>query len=90
MASVYGWTHHEILALTARQFFLYLKEVNAVEARKQMMAFEVASFPNMEKRHRQGMLRPYELALNPDPTHQETDEITIERSWNQLRSREVL
>ena len=83
MASTYGWSHREILSLKARQFFIYLREVDAIEARKFFLSADSASYPYLRSSDRVALARKYNAILNPpklisDPGH-------VEESWQMLR-----
>ena len=81
MASVYGWTHQEILSLTARQFFLYLRQISKLEASDQMKRFEASSMPYMEKSDRKMLHERYQDILVPKKVCEEE----IDDAWATLR-----
>lgn len=83
MASTYGWSHREILSLTARQFIIYLREIDTVEARKFFLAVDATSYPHLKDFDRAALTRRYNAILNP-PTFV-SDPKRVEDAWRVLR-----
>lgn len=81
VASTYGWTHQEILALTARQFFLYLHQITKLNAIKQLRDFEVSLMPHIDKTNRIELFKSYQEVLIP----MKVDQDEINDSWQFLR-----
>ena len=87
IAKEFGWTHKEILGLTARQFFLYLRSIDKLEAYIQVLALEAASFPQMKKVDRERVGQRYvTIAEGTELTYKER----INRAWSTLRARRKL
>lgn len=82
VASTYGWTHQNILSLTARQFFLYLRQVGKLNSINQLKKFEVSLMPHMEKSDRMELFRHYQEVLVP----MKVNKAEIEDTWKFLRS----
>ena len=83
VASTYGWTHQEILALTAKQFFLYLRQVGKLSSMKQLKDFEASLMPHMEKSDRVDLFRRYQEVLVPV----KVDKKEVEDAWDFLRAK---
>ena len=83
MASTYGWSHREILSLKARQFLIYLREVDAIEARWFFLSADAASYPYMKSTDRIALARKYNSILNPPKLI--SDSVEVDKSWDALR-----
>ena len=87
IAEKFGWTHVEILKLTTRQFFLYLRSLDKLEAYRQTLALEAASFPQMRESDRKSVMQRYvTIAEGTELTYKEK----IDRAWSTLRIRRKL
>jgi len=84
LASTYGWTHREILSLTARQFFLYLRQVYKLDSFKQLKAFEASLIPYLERTSRDSVFASYRETLNTVSV--DTSKV-IDEAWDSLRKR---
>lgn len=84
VASTYGWTHKEILELSARQFFMYVEQIPKLTARQQLNGFEVTGFPNMEMSDKKQILKQYEDILT-DGQGIKTPQRQIDDNWDLLR-----
>ena len=82
MASVYGWTHQEILSLTARQFFLYLRQISKLKALDQTKRFEASLIPYMEKPDKKMLYERYQDIFDPKEVGKKED---INDDWATLR-----
>lgn len=82
LASTYGWSHREILSLSSRQFFMYLRQAFKLSSLKQLKDFESASFPYLKERDRRDLFNRYSSHSNS----YRADKKSIEDSWNLLRS----
>jgi len=84
LASYYGWTDNYILSLTVRKFFLYLNQIEKIDARLVIRSFDASGYPHMKDRDRSAMVRHYqniicpEIVSNPKVSR-------IKDSWNKLR-----
>jgi len=85
VASIYGWTHQEILKLSARQFFMYVEQIPILQARKQMSYFEVSAFPYMDKQGQKEVLDHYTKIIEDASMKQKTDQKVIDANWDLLR-----
>ncbi len=83
VASTYGWTHKEILDLSARQFFMYVEQVPKLLASRQLSRIEAASVPYMEVNERKAIFKYYEKIL--EYQEQKTPQKTIDSNWDLLR-----
>lgn len=81
MASTYGWTHQEILKLTARQFFLYLRQIAKLNSMNQLRSFEVSLMPHIKVSDRVDLFRRYQENLVPV----KVDKKEVEDAWDFLR-----
>lgn len=86
LASTYGWKHSDILDLTARQFFLYLKQVFKLHSAQQLRAFEASLLPHMEISDRIEVMKNYRDSFSPIRARVPKKE--IEDTWDYLRKRE--
>ena len=87
LAKEFGWTHREILQLTTRQFFLYLRNVDKLEAHHQSLAFEAASIPHMKKGDREKVQQRYiDIAQGGRSTYKKR----VDDAWSTLRIRRKL
>lgn len=84
VAAVYGWTHSQILQLTARQFFKYYSLIPVIEARKQSYALEASAYPNMGKVDRRRVDRRLNRILEAE-SEPSVDKATT--SWEYLKKR---
>lgn len=84
LAEIYGWTHDAISRLTTRQFFLYLNQAHKLEARRQKLRFEAASYPHIKKGDRMRIDKHYDKIISPPqmPSREET-----KLSWSILKKR---
>jgi hypothetical protein len=87
IAREFGWTHMEILRLTTRQFFLYLRNIDKLEAHKQLLAIEAISFPQMKKSDREELKRHYIVITEG---RKSTQKKRVDKSWSVLRTRRKL
>jgi hypothetical protein len=87
IAREFGWTHMEILRLTTRQFFLYLRNIDKLEAHKQLLAIEAASFPQMKKTGQEEIKRHYIVITEG---RKSTQKKRVDESWSVLRTRRKL
>ena len=83
MASTYGWTHQEILDLTARQFFLYLRQIGKLSSIEQMKRFEASLLPHMKESNRKEVLDNYRQVT----ILVKVDKKIIEDAWCFLRNK---
>jgi len=84
LAHTYKWSHKQITSLSARQFFKYYGQISFIEARQQMLAFEVSAYPHLKEHDRRRVFRRYEHLLEePKPPSPKQ----IEESWEYLRLR---
>lgn len=87
IAKEFGWTHEEILRLTTRQFFLYLRNIDKLEAHRQLLTIEAASFPQMKKSDREEVRRHYTVIAEGKKS---TQKKRVDKSWSVLRTRRKL
>jgi hypothetical protein len=85
VASTYGWSHPDILRLSARQFFMYLNQIPIVEARQQMMRFESSLLPYQESEGVKGIIKPYQETLEIASGPQTSKPDDVDFSWDMLR-----
>lgn len=84
IAKEFGWTHKEILQLTVRQFFLYLRNIDKLEAHRQSLAFEAASFPQMKKNDQKKARQHY---LTIAEGERSTRQQRVDGAWSELKLR---
>ena len=85
IASTYGWTHQEILKLSARQFFMYVEQIPQLLARQQLSSLEAASFPYMNETGRKEILDHYQDILEKKEKKYVPNNIEINNNWDLLR-----
>jgi hypothetical protein len=85
VASTYGWSHPDILKLSARQFFMYLNQIPIIEARQQMMRFESSLLPYQESDGVKSMIKPYQETLEIASGPKASTKEDVDFTWDMLR-----
>lgn len=67
--------------MTARQFFLYLRQIFKLSSAKQLQMFEASLLPHMKESDRRSVIEGYRQVVIPV----KVDEQEIEKAWNLLR-----
>ena len=75
------------MQLTTRQFFVYLRNIDRLEAHQQSLAFEAASFPQMKKEDRRKVQQHY---INIIQDKRSTYQKKVDESWSILRAKRKL
>lgn len=84
LSSTFGWSHSDILRLSIRQFSLYLRRIDRIDARRQLKELEAATFPHLKKRERDTLLRRYDVIARPPSLI--SDPRKVKESWEVLKT----
>ena len=82
LASESGWTHEDILKLTVRQFHLYLRQLDKIDARRNLTLCTISAFPHVDKSEKKKIIKRYQDIIAPSAS---SSQERIDNSWNLLR-----
>lgn len=84
VASTYGWTHSDVLSLSVRQFYLYLRNAHRLTAESRLHNAIAALLPYQDKQSVRRTLQMYRNISEGD-FHREASQEVIDASWERLR-----
>ena len=88
VARTYGWRHREMLSLSARQFFMYHREIIKIQATEQLRDIETAMLPYQEKDTINDVIQRLTTILqdkNVKKSNPKISQESIDLAWRSLR-----
>jgi hypothetical protein len=82
LASEFGWRHGDILSLTVRQFYLYLSQIEKLEARRNLVSCSISAFPHVDNASRRTQIQRYQSVFK---TTNVTNQSKIDQNWDALK-----